>query len=141
MAEILDKAAVQPRRRFNLEEPTPIRHSPARTLLASITLKIPSHSRPNRVDLVATVGIQGVTGIAQILFRVFRDEREIFTAQQGIESTDSEQNYVVTFQAEDSNVRSGKHVYTVTAENRTADTRADIVGPISFSGLAVKTRS
>jgi len=93
------------------------------------------------VDLVATVGVRGVTGIAQILFRVFRDGREIFNTLQGIESTGSEQNYAVTFQAEDRNVRSGAHVYTVTAENRTANTRADVVGPISFSGLAVRTRT
>jgi len=87
------------------------------------------------------VGVRGVTGIAQILFRIFRDGKEIFNTQQGIESAGSEQNYAVTFQAEDRNVRSGTHVYTVTAENRTANTRADVVGPISFSGLAVKTRT
>jgi len=91
--------------------------------------------------LVATAGVRGVTGIAQILFRVFRDGIEIFNTLQGIESAGSEQNYVVTFQAEDRNVRAGTHVYTVTAENLTANTRADIVGPISFSGLAVKTRT
>lgn len=139
MARILDKAAVQPRRRFSLSNATTIRRSPGRTRLASITLRIPSNSQPNRVDLVATVGVRGVTGIAQVLFRVFRDGREIFNTQQGIESTGSEQNYAVTFQAEDRNVRSGSHVYTVTAENRTSGTRADVVGPISFSGLAVQT--
>lgn len=141
MARILDKAAVQPRRRFSLSNAVTIRRSPGRTRLATITLRIPTNSQPNRVDLVATVGVRGVTGIAQILFRVFRDGREIFNTQQGIESTGSEQNYAVTFQAEDRNVRSGSHVYSVTAENRTANTRADIVGPISFSGLAVQTRS
>jgi hypothetical protein len=91
--------------------------------------------------LVASVGVRGVTGIAQILFRIFRDGIEIFNTLQGIESVGSEQNYIVTFQAEDRNVRAGTHVYTVTAENRTANTRADVVGPISFSGLAVTTRT
>ncbi|MFC4304156.1 exosporium protein C [Cohnella boryungensis] len=141
MARILDKAAAQPRRRFNLANSFIIRRSPARSLLATITIRIPLNSQPNRVDLVATVGVRGVTGIAQILFRIFRNGIEIFNTLQGIESVGSEQNYAVTFQAEDRNVRSGTHVYTVTAENRTANTRADIVGPISFSGLAVKTRS
>ncbi|EPY11097.1 MULTISPECIES: hypothetical protein [Paenibacillus] len=139
MARILDKAAVQPRSRFNPANAVTIRR--ARTRLATISIRIPMNSQPNRVDLVATVGVKGVTGIAQILFRIFRDGREIFNTQQGIESAGSEQNYVVTFQAEDRNVRTGTHVYTVTAENRTANTRADIVGPISFSGLAVKTRN
>ena len=141
MVRILDKAAVQPRRRFNLANSVIIRRSPARSRLATITLLIPKNSQRNRVDLVATVGVRGVTGIAQILFRIFRDGKEIFNTQQGIESAGSEQNYAVTFQAEDRNVRSGTHVYTVTAENRTANTRADVVGPISFSGLAVKTRT
>ncbi|PQP88243.1 exosporium protein C [Paenibacillus sp. AR247] len=141
MARILDKATSQPRRRFSLTNAFTIRRSPARSRLASITLRIPANAQPNRVDLVATVGVRGVTGIAQVLFRVFRDGREIFNTVQGIESAGSEQNYVVTFQAEDRNVRSGSHVYTVTAENTTANTRVDVVGPISFSGLAVKTRS
>lgn len=141
MARIIDKAAVQPRRSFNLANAVTIRRSPSRNTLARITLRIPSMSQPNRVDLVATVGVRGVTGIAQILFRIFRDGREIFNTLQGIESAGSEQNYAVTFQAEDRNVRAGTHVYVVTAENRTANTRADIVGPISFSGLAVRTGS
>lgn len=138
MARILDKAAVQPRRRFNLANSSIIRRSPSRSLLATITLRIPANAQPNRVDLVATVGVRGITGIAQILFRIFRNGREIFNTVQGIESVGSEQNYVVTFQAEDRNVRSGTHIYTVTAENRTANTRADVVGPLSFSGLAVR---
>ncbi|MFC5451013.1 exosporium protein C [Paenibacillus aestuarii] len=141
MVRVLDKAAVQPRRRFNLANSFIIRRSPARSRLATITLRIPMNSQPNRVDLVATVGVRGVTGIAQVLFRIFRDGREIFNTQVGIESTGSEQNYAVTFQAEDRNVRVGSHVYTVTAENRTANTRADVVGPISLSGLAVQTRT
>ncbi|BFH62828.1 exosporium protein C [Paenibacillus azoreducens] len=140
MARILDKAAVQPRRRFNPANSFTIRRSPGRSLLATIRLRIPAvNAQPNRVELVATIGVRGVTGIAQILFRIFRDGIEIFNTQQGIESAGSEQNYAVTFQAIDKNVRPGTHVYTVTAENVTANTRADVVGPISFSGLAVKT--
>ncbi|MDR0267786.1 exosporium protein C [Paenibacillus sp.] len=140
MVRILDKAAVQPRSRFNLSNSMTIKRSPSR--LATVRIRIPvSNAQPNRVELVTTVGIQGVTGIAQILFRIFRDGVEIFNTQQGIESAASEQNYAITFQAIDKNVRSGSHVYTVSAENLTANTRADIVGPISFSGLAVKTRT
>ncbi|UVI33656.1 exosporium protein C [Paenibacillus spongiae] len=142
MVRILDKAAVEPRRRFSLANTIIIRQSPNRTRLASIRLRIPVlNAQPNRVELVATVGVRGVTGIAQILFRIFRDGVEIFNTVQGIESAASEQNYAVTFQAIDRNVRSGSHVYTVTAENQTRNTRADVVGPISFSGLAVRTTS
>lgn len=140
MVRILDKAAVQPRRRFNLANSFIIRRSPVRSRLATITIRIPVNAQPNRVELVATVGVRGITGIAQILFRIFRDGREIFNTIQGIESAGSEQNYAVTFQSIDRNVSSGNHVYTVTAENQTANTRVDVVGPISFSGLAVQTR-
>lgn len=71
------------------------------------------------------------------MFRIFRDDREIFNTQVGIESTDSEQFYAITFQAIDTNLRSGSHVYTLTVENLTPNARADVVGPISFSGLAI----
>ncbi|WP_337034048.1 exosporium protein C [Paenibacillus illinoisensis] len=141
MVRILDKAAVQLRSRFNPAKSFTIRRSPQRSGIATIAIRIPADSQPNRVDLVASVGVRGIKGIAQVRFRVFRDNTEIFNTQQGIESTGSEQNYIVTFQAEDRNVKAGTHSYTVTAENRTANTRVDVVGPISFSGLAVKTRN
>jgi len=138
MARILNKATTQPKRKFSLANSFTISRSPSRSIIAIIRLRIPRNARPNLVDLVATVGVRGVTGISQILFRVFRDGVEIYNTLQGIESAGSEQNYVVTFQAEDKNVKSGTHTYTVTAENRTANTRAKVVGPISFSGLAVQ---
>jgi len=126
LASVLDKATAQPLSRFNLANSFTIRRSLARSVLATIRLTIPTvNAQPNRVELVATVGVRGVTGIAQIRFRIFRDGVEIFNTQQGIESVGSERNYAVTFQAIDRNVRAGTHVYTVTAENRTANTRDD----------------
>lgn len=138
MARVLDKAAVQPRSRFSLANSFTIQRSPSRTRIATISLRIPTNSQPNRVDLVATIGVRGITGISQIRFRIFRDGREIFNTVQGIESAGSEKNYVVTFQAEDRNVRAGRHIYRVTAENLTPNTRAAVVGPVSFSGVAIK---
>lgn len=72
------------------------------------------------------------------MFRIFCDNIEILNTQVGIESTDSEQFYAITFQAIDKNLRSGSHVYTLTVENLTPNTRTDVVGPISFSGLAIR---
>ncbi|AUM64342.1 MULTISPECIES: hypothetical protein [Brevibacillus] len=141
MVRILDYNATQPLDRFDVAQSFTINSTPNRTDLANIKIRIPhSCAVPNRVELVATVGVRGITNISQILFRIFRDGIEIFNTLVGIESTDSEQNYVVTFQAIDSNVRSGCHVYSLTAENLAPDTRADVVGPISFSGLAIQTR-
>ncbi|RUS48940.1 exosporium protein C [Cohnella sp. AR92] len=141
MVRILDKAAVQPLSRFNPARSFTIRRSPAKSSLATIRIRIPANAQPNRVDLVASIGVRGVTGIGQIRFRVFRGKTEIFNTVQGIESTGSEQNYIVSFQAEDRNVRAGTFSYTVTAENMTANTSVAVVGPISFSGVAVKTRN
>ncbi|MCZ8511798.1 exosporium protein C [Paenibacillus filicis] len=139
MARILDYQAVEPLRRFNKAKSFIIPRSPKRARLASIQLRIPANaSLNNKVELIATVGVQGVTGIAQLVFRIFRDGKEIFRTQQGVESAGSEQNYVVAFQAIDFNLRSGAHVFTLTVENITAGTRADVVGPISFSGKAIK---
>lgn len=101
-------------------------------------LRIPSRdSRNNRVELIATIGVDGITGTSQVLFRIFRDNIEIFNTQVGFESTDSEQFYVQTFQAIDQNVGSVTHEYSLTAENLTSGASAEVVGPLSFSALAI----
>ncbi|MBW5447710.1 exosporium protein C [Cohnella sp. CFH 77786] len=138
MARLLNKSAVEPRRAFDLTTAYTIRRSPNTSLVASLVLTIPANAQPNRVELVATVGVRGVTGIAQVLFQVTRDGMEIFSTVQGVESSGSEQNYVITFQAIDRNVATGRHVYQVLASNLTANTRVDVVGPVSFSALAVQ---
>lgn len=135
MVRIVDFRAAQPRSRFNLSTATVIPHSPTRLRLA--TLRVSLRERAT-VELIATVGVRGVTGIAQVRFRIFRDGKEIFNNQQGIESAGSERNYVVTFQGIDMKVHSGTHTYTLTVENMTAGTTATVVGPISFSALAIK---
>lgn len=138
MVKTIDYQAAQPFRRFTPSRPTTIPRSPLRVSLATIRIRIPSGKTLNRVELVATVGVRGVTGVSQILFRIFRDGREIFNTQVGIESdSESEVNYVETFQAIDFNVGQGSHVYQVTAQNLTRGTEAEIVGPVSFSGLAI----
>ena len=85
------------------------------------------------------MGVEGITDIAQVVFRIFRNGNEIFNTQDGVESADSEQNYTFTFQAIDFNLTTGVNFYQLTAENITPNTQADVVGPISFSGLAIKS--
>ncbi|KAB2328593.1 exosporium protein C [Cytobacillus depressus] len=139
MVRVLDFQATQPLNSFNPAKGFIIPQAPQSVPLATIRINIPSiATRNNHVELIATVGVEGITGIAQILFRIFRDGEEIFNTQTGIESAGSEQNYAITFQAIDTNLRAGSHVYEVTAENITGNTTANVVGPISFSGLAVK---
>ncbi|MBS4196835.1 exosporium protein C [Lederbergia citri] len=138
MVSIIDYQATQPASRVN-QVNLSIPHSPFRTTLATIRITIPrSNATNNRVELISTVGVRGVTGTSQLLFRIFRDGRQIFKTQVGVESDPtSEVNYVETFQAIDTNVRKGIHTYQVTVENITRGTEAAVVGPISFSGLAI----
>jgi hypothetical protein len=138
MAHIIDYEATRPIKKVG-ERTFPI--PPFRGVkLASIQLRIPRmDSRNNQVELIGTVGVRGLTGITQILFRIFRDGVEIFNAQAGIESADSEELYIETFQAIDKRLSAGFHVYDLTVESLTdvALGTAEVVGPITFSGLAI----
>ncbi|MGE7998292.1 exosporium protein C [Lysinibacillus sp. NPDC093190] len=139
MAQVLDYQATEPLSTFNPETAFPIPQAPFRVLLASIQINIPgTASRNNNVELLASVGVTGVTNISQLVFRIFRNGKEIYNTQNGAESTGSEQNYIFTFQAIDSNLVAGANFYQVFVENITPNTQANIVGPISFSGLAIK---
>ncbi|ANC08357.1 MULTISPECIES: exosporium protein ExsC [Bacillus cereus group] len=134
---IIDYQATQPLSKTG-ETTFAIPSSPNKAILANLKLRIPSRdSRNNRVELIATIGVDGITGTSQVLFRIFRDNIEIFNTQVGFESTDSEQFYVQTFQAIDQNVGSVTHEYSLTAENLTSGASAEVVGPLSFSALAI----
>ncbi len=139
MVQIIDYQATEPVRKVNQIRPRNIPHSPKKVVLATIRITIPrNNANNNHVELIATVGVRGVTGTSQLLFKIFRDGKEIFRSQDGVESDPtSEVNYTVTFQAIDMNVGQGTHTYQVTAENITNGTEAAVVGPISFSGLAI----
>ncbi|HFJ9270881.1 exosporium protein ExsC [Bacillus cereus] len=137
MTHIIDYQATQPISKTG-ETTFAIPASPNKAILANLKLRISSRdSRNNRVELIATIGVEGITETSQVLFRIFRDNIEIFNAQVGIESTDSEQFYVQTFQAIDQNVSSGTHEYSLTVKNLTSGASAEVVGPLSFSALAI----
>ncbi len=138
IVRIIDYQATEPLRKIDETKAFNIPQSPKKVKLAELRVHIPrKHVRENHVELIFTVGIKGITGIAQVVFRIFRDDQEIFVSQQGIESNDSEQFYIVTFQAIDKNLKPGSHMYRVTAENITNNTTAAVVGPLSFSALAI----
>lgn len=139
MFRIIDYKATEPVSKVDQISPKRIPHSPERLIVAHIDITIPRrNAKDNNVELIATVGLRGVTGTSQLLFRIFRDEKEIFRAQEGVESDpESEVNYIATFQAIDMDVNKGTHRYQVTVENMTNGTEAAVVGPISFSGLAI----
>ncbi|PGB06374.1 exosporium protein C [Bacillus toyonensis] len=137
ITHIIDYQAIQPINKTDATTFT-IPDSPNKAILANIELKIPiKDSRNNRVELIATVGVKGITDISQILFRVFRNNIEIFHTQVSIRSTDSEQYYVETFQTINKNISCGIHEYTLTVENLTSAASADVIGPLTFSALAI----
>ncbi len=139
MFRIIDYQAKQPISIVNNNKPIPIPLSPK--VLATIDITIPrKDAHNNHVELIATVGVRGEndSGTSQILFKIFRDGKEIYRAQEGVESDPtSEVNYIVTIQAIDKNLGQGSHFYKLTAENIINGPQAAVVGPISFSGLAV----
>jgi hypothetical protein len=139
MFRIIDYQATEPIRKVDNICPEMIPHCPKRLIVAHIDITIPRrNANDNNVELIATVGVRGVDGTSQLLFKIFRDGKEIFRAQEGVESDPtSEVNYIATFQAIDMNVRKGTHLYQVTVENIINGTEAAVVGPISFSGLAI----
>jgi hypothetical protein len=139
MVRIIDFQATEPVQRIGQIRPIRIPHSSRNLELATLSIRIPRRDAfRNQVKLTTTVGIRGVSDTSQILFRIFRDGREIFRAQQGIEADlTSEQNYIVTFQAIDMDLSEGSHLYRVTAENITFGAEAAVVGPISFSVFVV----
>lgn len=139
--KILAYNAVQTRSKMDLVGAATIPQSPrkiSRRLFLFIPTSNTANNSENKVEILATIGVRGVSGIAQIMFRIFRDGQEIYNTVQGIESTGSEQNYVVTFQAIDLDVPTGTHLYRLTAENLTGGTTAQVVGPVSFSLLAIR---
>ena len=139
MVQVLDYQAIEPLSSFNPGNAFQIPQSPFKLLLASIQINIPSSATGNNsVELVSTVGVEGMTNISQIVFRILRNGQEIYNTQVGAESADSEINYAFTFQAIDFNI-SGVNFYQLTAKNATPGTQASIVGPVSFSGLAIES--
>ncbi|AZK48881.1 hypothetical protein EIM92_05970 [Paenibacillus lentus] len=99
-------------------------------------VSIPANAPVNTVELTATVGLRGLTGIPRVLFRIFRDGQEIYYATQAVE-TNFENVNLTALTAVDSNVAPGVHDYILSVEQVAAATNtARVVGPIVFSALA-----
>lgn len=113
--------------------PATIAMSPEVTVLADIGVF--STVAPNRVELEATIGVEGITGVSTLSFTILRDGVQIFQTTQGVE-TGYEQFYTVTLEGMDYGVSAGFHKYVLQVSNLTAETVADVVGPVLFTGAA-----
>lgn len=117
--------------------PIPINFSAPPQTIASVTIVLDSTAPTNnRVELNATVGVAGTSGVAQVIFRIFRDGVQIFVTQQGIQ-TANELFYAIRMTTADFNVPSGAHVYSLTVERSTGGSTASVAGPIALSALAL----
>lgn len=128
--QIIDYDATTPVRGA-FESDISIPSGPFSLQLAELRINIEEEG-PNRVELIATVGTQSPE-LQQVLFTIFRDGAEIFRAQQGIQDIDT-----TTFQTIDFNVPPGAHVYTLTAEILDFTSESRVIGPVTFSALAIR---
>jgi hypothetical protein len=91
---------------------------------------------PNRVRLIADIGVTGGTGT--ITFQVLRDDLlPIYISTQGTDPG-FETNYNVVLQALDFNVPVGFHSYTLQASISSGTTT---LSPREFDGLAIQINS
>ncbi|MFC4810079.1 exosporium protein C [Paenibacillus sp. GCM10023250] len=107
--------------------------TPNKVILSQLGIFVlPQYALNNRVQLVATFGGEGTSEIPRFLFRVFRDNQEIYYIQQPFESG-FEHFGIATFQVIDINVSAGAHAYTFYVENLEPGSTGRIIGPMNVS--------
>jgi hypothetical protein len=150
---ILDYKASVPDNTFGGAAAQPIPQIPNQLLLADLGMflsELTPSAASNRVYLSADVGISSQLGSLfnnAVFFRIYRDGQEIFNTTVGVQNTPvlPAHDYNVAFNMIDEGVPFGFHVYQLTAQAVIANsnigvfTMAQVVGPVTFSGLAVGT--
>jgi hypothetical protein len=91
------------------------------------------------IVLSGTVGYRSTLGAPEILFKVIRDTAVISSTLSSPVAVGEFRNFPFNFV--DINVPEGFHSYKLTAELTTDSitTEATIVGPVSFTGIAIST--
>lgn len=150
---ILDYKASVPDNTFGGAAPQPIPQIPNQLLLADLGMflsELTPSAASNRVYLSADVGIRSQLGSLfnnAVFFRIYRDGQEIFNTSVGLQATPvlPAHDYNITFNMIDEGVPFGFHVYQLIVQAAIANTNlavftiAQVVGPVTFSGLAVGT--
>lgn len=114
--------------------PATITAAPTVTVLADLGIFLTAGA-PNRVELKASIGVEGTVGIPQLSLIIQRDGVQILATQQGLESG-FERFYTVDLEGVDFNVAAGFHTYTLSVSDLAAGTAALVVGPVVFTGTA-----
>ena len=149
---VLDYKAAVPSNSFGGVATVTVPQVPTQLQVADLGLFLPQltpASANNRVYLFADVGINAAAGSLfnnAVIFRIYRDGVEIFNTTTGIQSAvGAASDYNVTFSTIDEGVPFGFHVYQLTVQALIANTAApvftiaQVVGPVTFSSLAVGT--
>ncbi|RED58079.1 exosporium protein C [Cohnella lupini] len=108
----------------------PIPQTPTGLGVATVIVDVPNIV-PRFVEIIATVGIQGIAGTGSYLFRIFRGTTEIYYSRVGIESA-VEEFALNSIQHIDANATPGSHAYTLSVEKITAALSASVIGPIEI---------
>ncbi|UKS27634.1 hypothetical protein LOZ80_01405 [Paenibacillus sp. HWE-109] len=112
----------------------PILSTPSSITLAQFGVQV---QPAGQVMLNATVGTQTTLGAPQVLFSIIRGNIIVYTITVG--SLPQDQFNGVSFSFVDIDAPSGYLSYTLTAEimNNVISNRANVVGPVVFSGLSL----
>jgi len=105
--------------------------SAAQTTLASLNILTDSD---DNVLLTATIGWVSTTNVT-IIFRILRDNIEIFQTQESVAAST---NRTTSFSWVDTNILNlGDHLYSLTAQIKNAGEAATVIGPVVLTAAEI----
>ncbi|MEW9700282.1 hypothetical protein [Paenibacillus sp. SI8] len=133
MVQIIDFGRSVPAA-FSSSVTLPILGAPSNLTIAQFGVQV---SPAGQVLLNATVGTQTTLGAPDVLYSIFRGITVVFTVKSS--SLQPNQFNLASFNYVDLNPPSGYTAYSLTAEitNNLLSNRANVIGPIVFSGLSL----
>lgn len=117
----------------------PIPASPAGVSIATTSVYIdPANpaSLTNRVELNATFGYRSILGEPEIIVRLWRAGTEIYYALAGDAFNGVDEYSLVSLQMIE-HASLGTQNYQLIVENRNAASTARVIGPITFTAIAI----
>jgi hypothetical protein len=142
---ILDYKASVPSSFFSGTPAVTIPQTPTQLQIADLGMALPEitpSAAGNRVMLFADVGVRNLGPLFNnaVVIHIYRDGKEIFNTDVGLQIPGAvTSDYNLSISTIDEQVPFGFHVYqlTVQAVIQTAQSTAQVVGPITFSGLGL----
>ncbi|ULO05281.1 hypothetical protein H1230_19470 [Paenibacillus sp. 19GGS1-52] len=117
----------------------PIPTSPAGVSIATTSVNIdPANpaSSTNKVELNATFGYRSISGEPEIIVRLWRAGTEIYYALAG-DAFDGVDEYSLVSLQMIEHAPLGTQNYQLIVENRNAASTARVIGPITFTAIAI----